>query len=456
MRLGWRESWVHRFKKMATIEAPTPVFPVPRRQYLLAEIASANRWGRRLLWIQAALVVALLLLIDWRRILQAPWTSVFAVAVIVGPFFMELLRYWAQQKKEIGDLKEQTRFGQFDKHQLRTLFQDTLRKLKLPPTRVPVFVVADKFMNAAMLHVGLGAVFKSLNGIYLNRQALHKFTPEEVQDIMGHELGHYYCYYLVTDRFRLIPLALGALAGVYAIQVFGLESLIGTLVLFSAASVVWTINQLLTSRHIQAIEFLCDDLGAHVNGVAVSISGLMKLGAEWEVLTAIQQQAAVSNHRGNLTALELSEAIAAAVPYGHATREEIEAAVQKSLKLKAAQGPSLGGFLHYMWNSDVDATNDEEFELQMKKLAKLQLIPRIPWEKLLANPQQIKFDERSVEALVELIEQFPQAALFHTPEAIGETDPTHPPLKQRILYLWRNRTAIQGSASSRSSLLPPR
>ncbi len=432
---------------MSTSDVSTPKLPVPRREDLLAEITAANRWGQTLLWIQTALVVALLLLIDWPSVLQAPLTSIFAVAVIVGPFFMELMRYWAQQKKEIGDLKEQTRFGQFDKHQLRSLFQDTLRKLKLPPTRIPVFIVADKFMNAAMLHVGLGTVFKSLNGIYLNRQALHKLSPEEVQDIMGHELGHYYRYYLVTDRFRLVPLALGGLAGIYAIQLFGLDSFVSTLVLFSAASVVWTINQLLTSRHIQSIEFLCDDLGAHVNGVAVSISGLMKLGAEWELLTAIQQQAAFSSQRGNLTAQELSEAIAAAVPYGHASREEIEAAVQKSLKLKAAQGPSLGGFLHYMWNSDVDATVDEEFDQQMKKLEKLQSIPRIPWEKLLANPQVIQFDERSVEALVELIEQFPLAVLFRTPEAVGETDPTHPPLKQRILYLWRNRTAIEGRPS---------
>ncbi len=420
-----------------------PSIPVPRREDLLAEIAAANRLGQALLWIQAALVAALVVAIDWRRIIQDPLTSVLAIAIIVGPFAMQLMRFWAQQKKEIGDLKEQTRFGQFDKHQLRSLFQDTLRRLNLPQTRIPVFIVADKFMNASMLHVGLGAAFRSLNGIYLHRQALHKFSPEEVQDIMGHELGHYYRYYLVTDRYRLVPLALGALAGVYTVQRFGISSFFSTIVLFSAATVVWTINSLLTSRHILSIEYLCDDLGAQVHGVAVSISGLMKLGAEWEVLTAIQQQAAFSANRGNLNAQEVSEAIATAVPYGHATREEIEVAVQNSLKRKATQGPSLAGFLHYMWNSDVEASMDEEFEQQMKKLGKLQSIPRIPWEKLLASPGEIKFNDRSLAALMELIEQFPQAELFHTPEALGATDLSHPPLKQRILYLWRNRTAIE-------------
>ena len=391
---------------------------------------------------QSVAVLILALLVDWNDVLQQPLTSTIAIAAIVGPFVMSILTFWAQNKKEIGDIKEQTRFGQFDKHQLRNLFQDTLRRLQLPDKRLPVYVVADKFTNAAMLHVGLGGFFKSLNGVYLHRQALHKFTPAEVQDVMGHELGHFYRYYLITDRFRIVTLALGACAGLYAVQLIGLNTYVSYIVLVAIAGALWTLNSMLTARHIWAIEYLCDDLGAHVHGVAVSITGLMKLGAEWEVLTAVQQQAAFSAHRGQLGAVEVAEAIAAAIPYGHATRAELEAAVEKSLKQKANQGPSIGGFLHYMWHADDDADIDEEFEQQMKKLKALRTIPRIPWETLLAQPGVIEFDQARLAALIELIEQFPQAALFHTPEALGNNDPMHPPLKLRILYLWRNRTAI--------------
>jgi len=427
----------------------TPAVLVPQRQDLLNQLAAANRWGRVGLAVQAVMIAGLATWIDWPQVVLEPWLSVFAIAVIVGPFAMEIARFWAQQKKEIGDLKEQTRFGEFDKHRLRALFQDTLRRLKLPETRLPVFIVANRFSNAASMHVGLGSLFRSINGIYLHRQALHKLTAEEVQDIMGHELGHFYRYYLVSDRFRFIPLAVGCLACLVAVQVFGLNSLFSMLVLMVTGSLIWKFSSLQTARHIWCIEYLCDDLGAQVHSVAVSVSGLMKLGAEAEVMTAIQQQAARSANRGNLNAHEVVEAIASAVPYGHATGAEIEAAVHKSLKARASQGPSLGGFLHYMWNSDVDAAANEEFEKQIDQLANLQTVPRIPWEKLLADPTEIKFNEQSLEALVALIEQFPQAELFHIPEALGNVDPLHPPLKQRIVFLWQNRREIERAASQR-------
>lgn len=415
----------------------------PQRDALLAQLASANRWGWGLTLAQLIAAVMLAFLIDWPTVLSQPLVSTIAIAAIVGPFAMSILTFWAQSKKEIGDLKEQTRFGQFDKHQLRSLFQDTLRRLQLPDTPLPVYIVADKLMNAAMLHVGLGGFLKSLNGVYLHRQALHKFTAAEVQDIMGHELGHYYRYYLLSDRFRIVTLALGTCAGLYAVQMIGLDSFIGYIVLVAIAATLWKLNSIQTARHIWAIEYLCDDLGALVHGVAVSISGLMKLGAEWELITAVQQQAALSAAGGKLSAQDIAQAITTAIPYGHSSQAELEAAVEKTLRQKANQGPTIGGFLQYMWHSEGIAHSDEEFDLQMKKLQALRSIPRIPWESLLARKGVIDFNEHSAAALVELIEQFPQAALFHTPEALGEQDPAHPPLKQRILYLWRNRADIE-------------
>lgn len=416
---------------------------VPRREQLLEQLAAANRWGWGWVWLQVMLIVPLAYYVDWPRVLREPFSALFAIAMVLGPFAMSILRYWAQPKKEIAELKEQTRFGTFDKHQLRNLFQQTLRRLKLPESKLPVYIVADRFANATTMHVGLGRVFKWLNGIYLHRQALHKFTPEEVQDIMGHELGHFYRYYLVTERYRHVTLALGCLLGLLLVQAVGLNSWLSVLGLLVIASGIWKINGFQAARHIWCIEYLCDDLGAHVHGVAVSVAGLMKLGAEQELLTAVQQQRGQAVRSGRLTAVQLAEAISQSIPYGHATREEIDQAVHAALKRQAARGGSLGGFLSYVWNSERDAAADEEFAEQLQKLHKLSEVPRIPWEKLLDDPRSIKFDGRSLEQLVGLIESHPEAALFHIPEAIGQLDPTHPPLKQRILYLWQNRRAIE-------------
>ena len=421
----------------------------PRREDLLRRIEAANRWGVPIALFQLVAIVMLGFLIDWNQAITEPLVTTVAIGAIVGPFAMGLLRFWIAKKKRIDDLQEQTRFGEFDKHRLRSLYQDTLRRLGLPDDRLPVFVVADKSMNAMMMHVGMGGFLRSMNGIYLHRQVLHKLSADEVQDIIGHELGHYYKHYILADRYRGLTLILGAMTGLYLAQLLGAEGGFTIFALLACSQGLWWLAAIPYARHAMAIEYLCDDLGAQVHGVATSISGLMKLGAEAEVRTAVQQQAVFSANRGNLNAREIVEAIEAAIPYGHASTAELQAAVEKQLKRKSQEGATVGGFLKYMWNSDVDAAITEEFEKETRKLKALQKIPRLDWESLLDNPQQLQFSERSLVRLVQLLECQPNGVLFHTAEALGETDGMHPPLNLRILYLWHNRKEIEQAKMSR-------
>ena len=77
-------------------------------------------------------------------------------------------------------------------------------------------------------------------------------------------------------------------------------------------------------------------------------------------------------------------------------------------------------------------------------------IPRLDWESLLDNPPQLQFSERSLAKLVDMSETQPDGVLFHTAEALGETDGMHPPLKHRILYLWYNRKEIEQAKMNRT------
>ena len=415
----------------------------PRRDDLVQRLDAANRWTVPILIFQLVAIVTLGFGIDWNQALKEPLVTAVAIGAVVGPFAMGLLRFWVAKKKRIEELQEQTRFGEFDKHRLRDLYQDTLQRLGLPDDRLPVFIVADKSLNAMMMHVGMGSFLRSMNGIYLHRQILHKLNADEVQDIIGHELGHYYKHYIIADRYRGLTLILGAMFGLYVAQLLGAEGGLTMFALLACSQGLWWLASLPHARHAMAIEYLCDDLGAQVHGVATSISGLMKLGAEAEVLTAVQQQAVFSANRGNLNAREIVEAIETAIPYGHASPDELQKAVEKQLKRQSKQGASVVGFLRHMWNSDVDAEITEQFELETRKLKALKKIPRLAWESLLDNPQQLQFSERSLAQLVHLIESQPQGELFHTPEALGVTDGMHPPLKQRIRYLWYNRREIE-------------
>ncbi len=416
---------------------------VPTRQQLLDRLAATNRWAWPMVALQLGLIAACMWAIDWQVVTSDPLVTTIAIVVIVGPFGRQVLAQFAQKKKEIDQLKEQTRFGQYDKYRLRKLFNDTLRKLNLPNERLNVYITADKYLNAGALHLGLGSFIRSLNGVYLNRQVLHKLEPEEIQDIMGHELGHYYRYYIVADRFRIVTLILGALIGILAVQWVGLESIVGYVILTVCAYGFWFVSRLPYTSHGRDIEYLCDDLGAQVNGVEVSINGLLKISAEMEVLTAIQYKALQASKDSNLNSHEVIKAIEAAIPYGHTTREELEKAVQQSIKQREQAGATLGGFLRYMWQSDVDAEVDEELQEQGQKYQRLQAIQRLAWEQLMPDPQRIELRGANLERFMQMIEGEPQAELFRLPEVIEDSGDVHPPVKQRILYLWRNRHEIE-------------
>jgi len=432
---------------------PASISNVPVRAELLQQLKAANQF----VWLsvpgQLVAVGCFVWLIDWHRVEANPLLPTIAIAFMVGPFFLGVMQSWVQKKKEIGDLREDTLFGQYDKYRLQTLFQDTLQKLNLPDEKLPVYITADKFLNAGAMHLGFGGFFKSLNGVYLNRQVLHKLEPEEVQDIMGHELGHYYRHYLLGDRFRAITTALGALLGIYVSQVVGMGSIISMIALSVCATAFWSVSNIQRARHGQTIEYLCDDLGAQVHGIEVSINGLMKLGADAELQQAVMQQAMQSGHYENLSPAEIVQAIQKAVPYGHVSHDELEQAVERSLKKQAKQSQqvSVSGFASYLWNSDLEEEAKEEFDNELRKIAQIQQAPRLNWESLLSDPERLHLTYPQIGQLVDMIESQPSHLLFHIPDEAGSMDGVHPPLKLRILYLWLNRHEIENARSDTSS-----
>ncbi|MGC3969686.1 MAG: hypothetical protein QM775_20850 [Pirellulales bacterium] len=103
---------------------------------------------------------------------------------------------------------------------------------------------------------------------------------------------------------------------------------------------------------------------------------------------------------------------------------------------------TLTGFIKYVWLSE----DSESVDDLTKQLRKAQKVPRLPWERLIEGRTEISLNERDVESLVAMMEAFPDQALFRLPEESGETDGVHPPLRQRILYLWKNRREIEAAA----------
>ena len=419
----------------------------PRRSDLILQMNKANRFAWLLLSVEVVVIGIVGAMVDWQWVIREPMLTTIAIGAMVCPFATSIAMHMATKRTRICDLKDSTRFGQYDKIRLQSLFRDTLATLRLPDENLPVFIVASTSINAAAMHVGFGSLLKSLNGIYLNRQTLHKLEPTEVQDIMGHELGHYYKYYLVLDRFRMVTVSMGSLLGILAIQRIGLDGYLGYLLLTGVAAVAWKLSSLPYARNATAIEFLCDDFGAQVGGVIPSIQGLLKMGLASEVECAVIQQAILSKVAGNFNPSELIDAITASIPYGHATRQEIADKVDREIRNRAANNAmSIGGLLRYMWNSDNDSDAAEELQENARKLKKLQSESRLNWEELLPNPNQIQFTEERIRQLLSMIESRPNELLFRLAES---PDDVHPPLRTRILYLWHNRSEIEAQSRFR-------
>jgi len=417
---------------------------VPRRQDLIDRLNRVNQFAWPLIFFMILAIAIFSALIDWNRVLKEPLLSLIAIAIAVGPFTRDIVIFAASKRKRVQDLKEQTRFGQYDKNLLQSLYKDTLTKLELPDLGVPLFIVANRSMNAAAMHVGFGSFFKSINGIYLHRQVLHKLNPQEIQDIIGHELGHYFRYYLIIDRFRILTVILATLASLWVIQVNRLDGILAYIVISLVPGIIWWISSLPYAYNATAIEYLCDDFGAQAGGVIPSVNGLMKLGAEAELQSVVIQQATMSKVAGNLNASELIEAVYSSIPYGAASKEEIEKTVNAELKKRAVnQGASAGGFLDYIWFGDQEDATDEMLQEQVKEIQRLQSKPRLDWEALLMDASNIDFDEESLPMLIAMIDRDPTYPLFRIPGS--QDDGVHPPIKSRILYLWNNRAEIEST-----------
>ena len=422
---------------------------IPVRSELLAKLAGANRLAVPWVLVQVLLCGWIAYGIDWQAVAGSPLFSIVAVSFIAGPQLMSTLRNLVVQKKNIRDLKEQTRFGEYDKHRLQDLVDQTLDRLGMSRPGPPVYITPDKTFNASMLHLGLGGFLRSLNGVYLNRQVLHRLTPAEVQDIIGHELGHYARYYLLNQRFQGLTILLGALAGLLVTQWIGMSTLITMVALSACGSAGWYISGWMLLRYGETIEYLCDDLGAQTNGVVVSINGLLKMGADSELQLAIHQQELLHRRYQNLDARDVIEAIQAAIPYGHTSPEDLARAVEDSLRRRSQERRTLTvtGFLSYAWQGD----DEDELEDEMLIAQAVQQLPRLDWESLLDRRGHIALNEQQVERLVDLIEAHPDALLFRLPEEVGRTDGVHPSFRNRILYLWHNRDEIAAARDSDQS-----
>lgn len=392
--------------------------------------------------------LALLVMIDWPSVGQDPFYSSIVLLLVPMQMVPSLVHVLAIKKKSIDQLSQSARFGVFDKFELHKVVNDVLRDLNIPQHRVKVFITASKDVNAAAVGIGLSRLLPTLRGIYLNRKTLHLVTPAELRCWVGHELGHLFPYAMRMDQAVLLRLLAGSMLALFVYQQCGLFGGLGIMAAVASAYGFLFVTSIPRSQYSQVVEYLCDDFGAQAAGVNVAIVDMIRTGAaheaEFELGCHIIELGRQGKTVSEQEAFRIYESVLGYEPEDiESTKKRIQQAIQQKNANRSIF--SIREIFDFLWN-DPDSHSDEaerRDELLANRKA-LQQMPALDWKSIARWNDHDSITDEQVEQLVMALEKSPHMLLFRTMEEVqaGE-ELSHPSFRNRILYLWRNRAAIE-------------
>lgn len=418
---------------------------VPERDELLKRLDQYNAGATTGMAFRWILLFVAAVMTPWAWILQTPIFAGVFLLVLLGRYAHNLLPIIARKRKRVRDLRPETTLGVHDRESLLGLVRSVEQQLEIPADRYPVYLVRDKSLNAAAVSLGLDSLFGRVDGVYLHRQTLHVLGPAELAFVIGHELGHCHRYYLQATRWEALNLLVAAVAGFALLPMaaqYGWAGIVG-LGLLAAGGLGFV---RFTSLHaMRTIEHLCDDYGAQAAGVVNAVNAMLKIGAESEGAARVTRFCIeMGRQRSDLDPLELMEEYERTVPFGKLDKSEADRVLAQSVqKVQQRNGKiSLKGFLEYLSDEEVD----EGFVDEMAGLWKrLDNTPTIDWAKPLRESGAEKLTAEQIDQVVAALEANPKALLSRAPEELIPNS-RHPPTRPRVLYLWKNRRAIEAAS----------
>ncbi|MGV3483008.1 MAG: M48 family metalloprotease [Planctomycetaceae bacterium] len=421
---------------------------VPDQAALIDQLERSNRLAigwRTVLWLASA---AFALAIDWQWVLDQPLYSLLALSLVPSQFLPGLVAMLVKKKKPVEELSEGFRAGVFSKTSLLSTIQETAQSLGIDARAIPFYLTRDKDLNAYAVSIGLSRWMPSIRGVYINRQTLHVSTPSGLKSTIGHELGHLFPYELKWHGGLLAKLTFGGLLALFVLQKAGDPSAFGLIAATGAAWGFLFLDSLPAARMSQPVEFLCDGLGAKASGVEAAISDLLNFGnesqAQYELSIAALKLAGQGKAINDAEAMKIYED---ALGYGPTDVDSTLARIQEAVaKEKAAKGEmSIKGLIDFLWRDNVaDSHLAQAREEAIALFEMLDKLPRIDWKEITGWHPEAQLEPHRIEALVQELRTHPEMILFAMPtEPRGNVDLSHPSFRMRILYLWKNRAAIE-------------
>ena len=420
----------------------------PNREKIIQRYRSGQTAALILQIVLVIASIALLPLLDWPMLIKE-WFFYLPLVALVPLFYVpSLIQTMATRKKEIDNFPELSLFGTLDKHSLRQLVNGVLKDLQIPRRRVNVFVTSSPDIKASVVMIGLSRFLFPLRGIFLNRRTLHVLSPNELKSQVGHELGHLFPYALRIDKAVLTQLVAGIVLSSLLLQKTGPLNGVGYMIVGLISWSFLYISSLSRVRHARAAIYLCDEFATKAAGFEATITQLLKVGAAQEAEQELKMHL-LRAARDNTTVTE-DEALKVYVTALGFAPVDIEqtlkrvAAVTREAKT-SPEAMSATSFIEFMWQES--SKEDEQIEQREQQLRVHEMLldfPLLDWQKVTKWNGKDSLSTLQIDQLIQEFDKDPDVTLFRVPGEFPTEDTlAHPSLCKRILYLWKNKSAIE-------------
>jgi Zn-dependent protease with chaperone function len=421
---------------------------VPEQNVLVEQLRRSNQLATRWHLFLGAGAVGLAFLVDWQWVMREPLYTIVVLLLVPSQYFPSVAMTLLKKRKRVEELSENFQAGAFSKPRLLSTIREVATTLGIDHRRVPFYLTRDKDLNAYAVSIGLSNLLPSVRGVYINRQTLHVSTPTGLKATIGHELGHLFPYELKWHGGWLAKLCFGGLLALFVLQKTGDPSAWGLIAATAAAWGFLYLDSIPHSRMSQPLEFLCDGLGAKASGVEAAISDLLNFGnecqAQYELSIAALKLAAQGKAISDVEAMKIYED---SLGYGPTDVDSTMARIRDAIanEKNANKGLSLGGLVDFMWRDNVaDSQASEARDAAILIFEALNAMPQIDWKEVTNWDPEIELSDLQIKALIDEILASPDKLLFVLPtEPAGNESLSHPSFRKRILYLWKNRKAIE-------------